>query len=43
MATRMDKLDKRINYKDFFPDVKERLNMNINLTENFTEMVTSHG
>jgi len=29
--------------KDFFPDVKERLNMNINLTPNFTAMVTGHG
>jgi len=29
--------------KDFFPDVKERLNMNINLTQNFTAMVTGHG
>jgi len=29
--------------KDFFPDVKERLNMNINLTPNLTAMVTGHG
>ena len=29
--------------KDFFPDVKERLNMNINLTQNFIAMVTGHG
>jgi len=29
--------------KDFFPDVKERLNMNINLTPYFTAMVTGHG
>jgi len=29
--------------KDFFPDVKERLNMNIKLTQNFTAMVTGHG
>jgi len=29
--------------KYFFPDVKERLNMNINLTQNFTAMVTGHG
>jgi len=29
--------------KDFFPGVKERLNMRINLTHNFTAMVTGHG
>ena len=29
--------------KDFFPDVKERLNMNINLTQKFTAKVTGHG
>jgi len=29
--------------KDFFPDVKERVNMKINLTQNFTAMVTGHG
>jgi len=29
--------------KYFFPDVKERLNMNINLTQSFTAMVTGHG
>jgi len=29
--------------KDLFPDVKERLSMNINLTQNFTAMVTGHG
>jgi ribonuclease HI len=29
--------------KDFLPDVKERLNMNINLTQNFIAMVTGHG
>ena len=36
---------KGIITKDFFPDVKERLNMNmnINLTQNFTAMVTGHG
>jgi hypothetical protein len=28
---------------DFFPEVKERLNMKINLTQNFTAMVTGHG
>jgi len=28
--------------KDFFPYIKERLNMNINLTQNFTAMVTGH-
>ena len=29
--------------KDFFPDVKERLNVKINLTQKFTAMVTGHG
>jgi ribonuclease HI len=29
--------------KDFFPEVKERLSMKINLTQNFTAMVTDHG
>jgi len=29
--------------KDFFPDVKERLNLNINLTQDFTAMLTGHG
>jgi len=29
--------------KEFSPDVTERLKMKINLTQNFTTMVTSHG
>jgi hypothetical protein len=29
--------------KDFFPEVKESLNMKVNLTQNFTAMVTGHG
>jgi hypothetical protein len=28
---------------DFFPEVKDRLNMKINFTQNFTAMVTGHG
>lgn len=29
--------------KDYFPEVTERLNTKINLTQNFTTMVTGHG
>jgi hypothetical protein len=43
MAKKMDKLTKGRITEDFFPEVKERLNMKINLTQNFTAMVTGHG
>jgi len=29
--------------KEFFPEVSERLKMKINITQNFTTMVTGHG
>jgi hypothetical protein len=29
--------------KKYFPNVKERLKMKLNLTPNFTEIVTGHG
>ena len=29
--------------KEFFPEVSERLKTKINLTQNFTTMVTGHG
>jgi hypothetical protein len=29
--------------KEYFPNIKERMKMKINLTRNFTELVTAHG
>jgi len=29
--------------KEFFPNIKDRLKMKINLTPNFTAMITAHG
>ena len=29
--------------KEFFPEVRERLKMKLNITQNFTTMVTGHG
>ena len=43
MAKRIDTIYKRQNKKEFFPDVTERLKMKINLTQNFTTIVTGHG
>jgi hypothetical protein len=41
--TELTKSTKGKIIKDFFPDVKERMNLNINLTQNFTAMVTGPG
>jgi hypothetical protein len=29
--------------KEYFPNIEERLNMKLNLTQNFTAIVTGHG
>jgi hypothetical protein len=42
MAKRMDELNKRENYKKLLPGLK-KLKMKINVTQNFTAMVTGHG
>jgi hypothetical protein len=42
MATRMDTTKGRTT-KEFFPEVSERVKLKINLTQNFTTMVTGHG
>jgi hypothetical protein len=39
----MDKLNKRENYKRLLPGGQRQTNMKINLTQNFTAEVTSHG
>jgi len=36
-------LHQRIGNKRFFPNIKDRLKMKINLTSNFTAMITAHG
>jgi len=38
-----DKTTKAFTTKEFFPNVKDRLNTKITLTPNFTAFVTSHG
>jgi len=43
MATRMDTINKRTNYKRILPGSSGKLKMKINLTQNFTTMVTGHG
>ena len=34
---------KALTTKEFFPNIKDRLNTKITLTPNFTALVTSHG
>jgi len=34
---------KGLSSKEFFPNIKERLEMKINLTHNFAAMITTHG
>ena len=43
VATRMGQHTKRSVTKEFFPNIKDRFKMKINLTHNFTAMVTAHG
>ena len=38
-----DRTTKALTTKDFFPNIKDRLNTKIILTPNFTAFVTSHG
>jgi hypothetical protein len=38
-----DRTTKALTTKEFFPNIKDRLNIKINLTPNFTAFVTSHG
>jgi hypothetical protein len=38
-----DNTTKGLVTKEFFPNIKDRLKMKINLTPNFTAMVTGHG
>jgi len=38
-----DNTTKRLVTKEFFSNIKDRLKMKINLTPNFTAMVTAHG
>jgi hypothetical protein len=38
-----DRTTKACTTKDFFPNVKDRLNTKITLTPHFTAFVTSHG
>jgi ribonuclease HI len=41
--TQWDRTTKALATKEFFPNIKDRLNNKINLTPNFTAVVTSHG
>ena len=43
MANRMRYLHKRAITKEFSPNIRDRLKMNISLNPNFTVMVTVHG
>ena len=38
-----DRTTKALTTKEFFPNIKDRLNTKITLTPNFTAFVTSHG
>jgi hypothetical protein len=38
-----DNTTKGLVAKEFFPNIKDRLNIKINLTPNFTVMLTAHG
>jgi hypothetical protein len=38
-----DNTTKGLVTEEFFPNIKDRLKMKINLTPNFTTMVTAHG
>jgi hypothetical protein len=38
-----DRTTKALTTKEFFPDIKDRLNTKITLTPNLTAFVTSHG
>jgi len=41
--TDWDKCTKAAITKEFFPNVRDRLNMKISINPNFTAMVTGHG
>jgi hypothetical protein len=43
VANAMGQNNKIANNKEFFPNIKDRLNTKINLTPNLTAFVTSHG
>jgi len=42
MAKKLDTNHQRSTTKEYFPNVEERLNMKLNLTQNFTAKVTGH-
>jgi hypothetical protein len=43
VAKTVGEYNKRSVIKEFFPSIKDRLKLNINLTPNFRAMVTAHG
>jgi hypothetical protein len=43
MAKKLDTDHQRKHKKEYFPNVEERLKIKLNLTQNFTAIVTVHG
>jgi hypothetical protein len=43
LAKKLDTNNKGSTTKEYFPNVEERLKMKINLTQNFTAIVTGYG